>query len=274
MRQAGSRRNTLRATRPRCPRRARRARPRRRASRDATRRDALPDRNGPDDARAATRPGETHCPTVTAPTTREPRRDPARRTARPKAVLPFQQAKRYLTYHNLPYFMSCCCAAAAGQLHRAGRRRMAARASMTSWGAFTSGLGATFGEAVVRSDAGKNFILAGFGGAFVSGGWGGSARAARGAARRGARGRKEGRRKGGRKREGARTAGAGAEGTARAVGCRALVLTVYCCRAFARAAHDRGDLVQRPRVGQVRLGLRAQVHRQVQEGQPREPQGF
>jgi hypothetical protein len=47
---------------------------------------------------------------------------------------------------------------------------MAASRSMTSWGAFTSGLGATFGQAVVRSDAGKAFILAGMGGGFVSGG--------------------------------------------------------------------------------------------------------
>ncbi len=81
---------------------------------------------------------------------------------------------------------------------------------MTSWGAFTKGLGATFGEAVVRQEAGKAFVLVGFGSAVVSG-RAGAWRGSRGFA---ARLWRKGGRKGGR-REGARTAGAGAEGTTR-----------------------------------------------------------
>ncbi len=73
---------------------------------------------------------------------------------------------------------------------------MAARASMTSWGAFTNGLGATFSQAVVRSEAGKAFVLVGFGSALVSGRRPGKP-ARGGAARRGAGGR-VGKREGGR----------------------------------------------------------------------------
>ena len=116
---------------------------------------------------------------------------------------------------------------------------MAARASMTSWGAFTNGLGATFSQAVVRSEAGKAFVLVGFGSALVSGRRPG--KPARGAAREGGRtggraGGRRGGRRGGRpagRREGVRAGGAGAEGMkSRRAASRALPLTVHVFSRF------------------------------------------